>query len=330
MIALKKIKYSQILESLKSNSLIVESQVNINEDFTGINSISNANNNELSFFSNDKYLNQLSKTIAKACLIKKEYAQYLPKNCSPIIVSNPYYALACISEIFNNDKNTNLIMSNEIDFKKSKLINQNVKIFPNVTIDSTAIIEEDVSIGSNTNIGPNVIIKKGSTIQDNTSISNTVIGQNCIIQSGCRIGGPGFGFDPETKRKIFHHGNVIIDDDCNIGSNTTIDRAVFESTHIGANSYLDNLIQIAHNVIIGKHAIIAAQVGIAGSTNIGDFIKIGGQAGIAGHLKIGNNVTIAAKSGVTKNIPDNMIVAGFPAKDIKKWKREIISINKIK
>jgi UDP-3-O-[3-hydroxymyristoyl] glucosamine N-acyltransferase len=128
----------------------------------------------------------------------------------------------------------------------------------------------------------------------------------------------------KLSKKINHTGNVIIGKNSSIGSNTTIDRAVFETTSIGNYSNIDNLVQIAHNVSIGDYAIVAAQVGIAGSTQIGKNIKIGGQAGIAGHLVIGDNVTIAAKSGVTKNIPGNNVVAGFPAKDIILWKKEVI------
>ena len=172
------------------------------------------------------------------------------------------------------------------------------------------------------------MINKNVIIHDNVSISNSTILDNCIIKSGARIGGFGFGFEEKSKKKIYHNGNVFIGQHSTIGSNTTIDKAVFDSTIIGDYSQIDNLVQIAHNVIIGKHAIIAAQVGIAGSTNIGDFIKIGGQAGISGHLNIGNNVTIAGKSGVTKNIENNKIVAGFPAKDINVWKREIIKLSK--
>ena len=153
--------------------------------------------------------------------------------------------------------------------------------------------------------------------------------ENCEIKSGARIGGSGFGFEEKSKQKIYHSGNVIIKKNTCIGSNTTIDRAVFDSTIIGEYSNIDNLVQIAHNVIIGDYAIIASQVGVAGGTNIGNNVKIGGQAGIAGHLSIGNNVTIAAKSGVTKYILDNKIVAGFPAKDISLWKKEIIK-NSIK
>ena len=127
-----------------------------------------------------------------------------------------------------------------------------------------------------------------------------------------------------TKQKINHSGNVIIGKNSSIGSNTTIDRAVFDSTIIGDYSNIDNLVQIAHNVTIGDFAVLAAQVGIAGSTQIGKNVKIGGQAGISGHLVIGDNVTIAAKSGVTKNITDGKTVAGFPAKDINLWKKEVI------
>ena len=133
----------------------------------------------------------------------------------------------------------------------------------------------------------------------------------------------------KPKKKIHHTGNVIIGKNSSIGSNTTIDRAVFDSTVIGDFSNIDNLVQIAHNVTIGDYAVIAAQVGVAGSTNIGKYVKIGGQAGISGHLLIGDNVTIAAKSGVTKNIQNNKTIAGFPAKDINLWKKEIIK-NSIK
>jgi len=177
-------------------------------------------------------------------------------------------------------------------------------------------------------IGPNVVIGQGTRIMSNCVINNAFLGENCLIQHGAIIGGKGFGFTPRQKIDIKHIGNVIIGNNVDIGSNTTIDRAVFDSTIIGDFSHIDNLVQIAHNVILGKHTIIAAQVGIAGSTVIGDNVKIGGQAGVSGHLNIGNNVTIAAKSGVTKNLKDNSIVAGFPAIDIKKWKLNTIKFNR--
>ncbi len=321
----KKIKFSDIKILLKDNSIDVKSEISEDEIFLSIRTISNATDKDISFFSNQKYLSDLKKIKAKACLIENKFAEFLPKNCKPIIVNDPYLALALISNIFNNE----LLRSNGI-ISSNTNISEETKIFNNVQINSFSIVNDNtelhdnVYIGSNCCIGPNVIIHKNSLIYDNVSISNSIIKENCVIKSGSRIGGTGFGFEIKTKEKIYHSGNVMIGKNCSIGSNTTIDRAVFDSTTLGNYCNIDNLVQIAHNVTIGDHAIIAAQVGIAGSTNIGKKVKIGGQAGISGHLKIGDNVTIAAKSGVTKNISENNIVAGFPAKDIKLWKKEVI------
>ena len=160
----------------------------------------------------------------------------------------------------------------------------------------------------------------------NCVISNSSIGENCLIKPGAKIGEKGFGFTPDSKIEIRHIGNVILGNNVEIGSNTTIDQAALHSTIISDNVRIDNLVQIAHNVCIGQNTIIAAQTGIAGSTKIGKNCLIGGQVGIAaGHLIIEDNVTIAAKSGVTKNIKKNSIIAGFPAVDIKIWKKNIIN-----
>ena len=322
---LKKISYLKIKEILENNSIIVDSKIDNNEIFSAIKSTVNSSNKDLSFFTNAKYLEELKNIKAKACLIEKKFIEFLPENCLPIIVNDPYLSLALISKLFDNDelKSNGIISKNSIVSLKSKL-HQNVQINPFCIIKENSELKENVLIGSNSNIGPNVILHKNVIIHDNVSISNAIIMENCEIKSGARIGGSGFGFEEKTKQKIFHSGNVIIKKNCSIGSNTTIDRAAFDSTIIGEYSNIDNLVQIAHNVIIGNYAIIAAQVGIAGSTKIGNFVKIGGQAGVAGHLIIGDNVTIAGKSGVTKNILDNKTVAGFPAKDINLWKKEVI------
>ena len=322
---MKKIKYSQIKKLLKEHLLEINSDIDDDEYFNGIKTISNSTHNDLSFLSNKKYLNNLNNIMAKACLIEKKYVNFLPKTCKPIIVNDPYLALALLSNIFNDSNlSSNGNISKQTSINKESKIHKHVQINSYSVIDKNTEIFENVYIGSNTCIGPNVVIHKDSIIHDNVSISNSIIMENCVIQSGSRIGGTGFGFEMKTKQKINHSGNVIIKRNSSIGSNTTIDRAVFDSTIIGEFSNIDNLVQIAHNVTIGNYAVIAAQVGIAGSTNIGNYLKVGGQAGISGHLNIGNNVTIAAKSGVTKNILDNKIVAGFPAKDINLWKKEII------
>ena len=322
---MKKIKYIDIKKILEENSIEITSDIPDNEIFLSIKTAKNSTNKDLSFFSNIKYLNDLKNTDAKACLIENKFINYLPKNCEPIIISDSYLALALVSNLFNDEviKSNGIISKNSIIYSSSKVYD-NVQVNPFTTVYYNSEIKQNVYIGSNCNIGPNVIVGKNTIINDNVSISNSIIMENCILKSGVRIGGTGFGFEMQTKQKIYHSGNVIVGNNSSIGSNTTIDRAVFDSTMIGKFSNIDNLVQIAHNVIIGDYAVIAAQVGIAGSTQIGDNVKIGGQAGISGHLVIGDNVTIAAKSGVTKNIENNKVIAGFPAKDINLWKKEVI------
>ena len=323
------IKYSQIISTLNNNSISVISDINSHTTFENINSVSRSGIQDLSFFSNIKYIDSLKITKAKACLIKKDFVKYLPANCKAILVDDPYLAFATLTHLFFDTKNiSNGIISKHSFINEKSIINNNVQIDPFTLINNNTKILENVIIGSNCKIGPNVTIKKNCKIHDNVSISDAIIEEKCEIKSGAVIGGSGFGFEEKTKKKIFHQGNVLIGKNSTIGSNTTIDRAVFDSTIIGEYSQIDNLVQIAHNVVIGKHAIIASQSGIAGSTVIGDYVKIGGQAGIAGHLEISDNVVIAGKSGVTKNISKNKIVAGFPAKDINLWKRDIIKAKK--
>ncbi len=319
------IKYIEIKNLLERNSIEVISKFSNEETFLNISTIINSSKNDLTFFSNPIYINDLKKIKAKACLIEPKYSNLLPNSCEPIIVQDPYLALALISNMINkNNLQSNGVISKYSSINSKCKLHKNVQINPFTSINENTEIYDNVIIGSNVNIGPNVIIRKNVIINDNVSISNSIIMENCEIKSGARIGGTGFGFEEKTKTKIHHSGNVLIKKNTSIGSNTTIDRAVFDSTIIGEFSNIDNLVQIAHNVTIGDYAIIAAQVGIAGSTNIGNYVKIGGQAGISGHLNIGNKVIIAGKSGVTKNIPDNKIIAGFPAKDIRLWKKEII------
>ena len=193
-------------------------------------------------------------------------------------------------------------------------------------------IDNSTIIGKNCIIGRGVIIGKDCIIKNNVIIKNSLLSNNIVIGDNCVIGGTGFGFDLKkmgSKNIIPQLGIVVIDDDVHIGSSCTIDRGKIDHTKIGKNSMIDNLVHIAHNVILGKSACIAAQCGIAGSTSIGDNIIMGGQSGISGHINIGNNVVIAGKSAVTKNILDNSVVAGFPASDIKEWKKNIIKLKKL-
>lgn len=192
-------------------------------------------------------------------------------------------------------------------------------------------VHDSVEIGANCTISRGVEIKKNSIIKNNVVIKNSLIEENVIISDGSCIGTTGFGFDYKIRGSKYlspQIGIVHIDENTHIGSNCSIDRAKIDKTYIGKNSMIDNLVHIAHNVYIGDNACIAGQTGISGSCKIGKFCTIGGQSGIAGHITIGDHVVIAGKSGVTKNIEDNLTVAGFPAIDINKWKKNIIKNRK--
>ena len=326
---IKKIRYFDIKQLLISNNINPVSDLRDDESFSSINSLINADENELTFFNDTSQLKKLEKTNAKACLINNKYLKYLPNTTKSILVKDTYKSFAVLSNLFSFNIKSSGFISDLSSINDTSILKANVQIDPFVSISENCKIDENVVIQSNCKIGPNVVIGSNSIIHSNSNLEHCIIGSNCVIKSGTVIGGTGFGFDPKSKVRINHIGNVLIGDNCNIGSNTTIDRAVFDSTIISKNSFIDNLVQIAHNVSIGEGAIIAAQTGIAGSTKIGDSVVIGGQSGVSGHLNIGKNVQIAAKSGVTKNIADNSIIAGFPAVDIKKWKISNIKLNKL-
>ena len=222
-----------------------------------------------------------------------------------------------VNEIFSHDDN--------VSFRDEFNLNNGSYISKFADLDDSVILGKNCSIGRGVKIGSNTIIK------DNVVIKNAIIGSNVIISENSTIGSTGFGFDFKKRGSSFLNpqiGIVHINDNSHIGSSCTIDRAKIDITYIGKNCMIDNLVHIAHNVYLSDNACIAAQTGISGSVNIDKNVTIGGQVGIAGHLNIGKNVVIAAKSGVTKNINDNSTVAGFPALDIKIWKKNIIKERK--
>ena len=286
-----------------------------------INNLKIAQKRDLSFFSNIKYLDQLKKTKSSACLIQKKYVNFIPKNCYPIISENPQLDFIKISNLFYKNLLIDKI-NQEIMSKKE------IKIkFKKISFGKNFICEKNVKIGKNVSIGHNVVIKDNTTIDDNVVIGSNVIISHSIIEKnvnicdGSVIGKKGFGFKFHNGEviRIPHIGKVIIKKNSEIGSNCNIDRGSISDTIIGENTFLDNQIQIAHNVKIGNFCMIAAQVGISGSTVIGNNVSIGGQSGISGHLKIGNNVKIGGKSGVLKNIDDNKTVMGYPAMEFRNF-----------
>jgi UDP-3-O-[3-hydroxymyristoyl] glucosamine N-acyltransferase len=279
-----------------------------------------ASANDITFYHSKKYQASASKTKASFCLTTASLKNHLPMNCKKIIVNNVLVATASITKIFypdsiNDDFDNSVkeisktMFKNIVKYGHNVLIGDNVVIGNNCKIGHNSIIEKNVNIGDNCSIGSNVIIR------------NSLIKSNVHILDGCIIGKKGFGFFPNEINNIRypHIGIVIIEDNCEIGSCTTIDRGSMSNTIIGKNTFLDNQIHIAHNNKIGSNCIIAGQVGFAGSSTIGKNVIIGGQAGISGHLKIGDYVQIAGGSGVIKDVPSKSKIIGYPAKNLKEF-----------
>ena len=305
------IDYPGLIKSIPENQNFIYDIKNLNE----------ATSKDITFFHSIKYKDLAIKTNAYACITKTDFFHLLPKSCIKISCDDVLLLTALITAKFypdsiTDDNNHDLRNINEI-FKnitsgKNTLIGLNVVIGKNTKIGHNTIIENNVKVGNNCSIGSNVILR------------NSIIEENVHILDGAVVGKKGFGFIPKNLKNIRypHVGYVHIKKNSEIGCGSTIDRGSLSVTIIGENTYIDNLVHIAHNVKIGNNCIIAGQVGIAGSTTLGNNVMIGGQAGISGHLKIGDNVQIGGGSGVIKNIQDNLKVMGYPAKDFRNFIKE--------
>ena len=290
--------------------------------------IENGDIHSLSFLGNPKYNNFIYQSNSSIILVHRDFILENPIKSTLIRVDDPNKSFSVLLDFFSKKKSKKSVLS------KNSIISENVKYYndlhfgdfsvckENVIIGKNVQILSQVFIGENVVIGNNVLIYPGVKIYDNSEIGN-----NCIIHSGSVIGSDGFGFNIDNdgnQKKVSHNGNVIIEDNVEIGANCTIDRATLGSTILRKGVKIDNLIQIAHNVEIGKNTVIAACTGIAGSTIIGNNCMIGGQVGISGHLKIGDRVKIQAKSGILKNIDSDSSVMGYPAFNYRDYNRSYV------
>lgn len=297
---------------------ILEGEVvgNPNAEVFRLSKIEEGEEGSLTFLANPKYINHIYTTKASVTIVNDSFVPESEITTTLIKVEDAYVSFSKLLEFYNQVK------LNKNGIEPQTFISEGVKYGENLYLGSFSYIGQNVVLGNNVKIYPNSFIGDNVVIGDNAFIfagakiySETVIGNNCTIHSGVIIGADGFGFAPNEDgeyNKIPQIGNVIIEDNVDIGANTTIDRATLGSTIIRKGVKLDNQIQIAHNVEIGKNTVIAAQTGVAGSTKIGENCMIGGQVGIAGHLTIGNNVRLQAQSGVARNIKDDEILQGSP------------------
>ncbi|GAQ13226.1 UDP-3-O-(3-hydroxymyristoyl)glucosamine N-acyltransferase [Myroides odoratimimus] len=271
----------------------------------------------ISFLANPKYVHHIYTTNASVVIVNKTFEPEHPITATLIKVDDAYKAFSKLLEYYNQVK----LMKSGIE--QPSVLSEGVEYGDDLYLGSFAYIGKNVKIGNNVKIYPNTFVGDNVRIGDNTVLfagvriySESVIGANCTFHAGVIIGSDGFGFAPNpdgTFNKVPQIGNVIIEDNVEIGAASTIDRATLGSTIIRKGVKLDNQIQIAHNVEIGENTVIASQTGVAGSTKIGKNCMIGGQVGIVGHLTIGDNVRIQAQSGVTKNLENGAAVQGSPA-----------------
>jgi len=300
-------------------SEILEGEIdgNPNEEVFKLSKIEEGVKGSLTFLSNPKYQQYLYTTNASIAIVNKDFRPEKEISATLIKVQDSYKAFSKLLEYYNQ------IKLHKSGIEEPNFIHKSAKLGSELYLGSFSYLSENVIIGNNVKIYPNVFIGDNVSIGDDTTIfagakiySETNIGKNCTLHSGVIIGSDGFGFVPDDKgeyHKVPQIGNVIIEDNVDIGSGTTIDRATLGSTIIRRGVKLDNQIQIAHNVEVGQNTVIAAQAGIAGSTKIGKNCQIGGQVGIVGHLTIGDNVLIQAQSGIGKSIKENSTVQGSPA-----------------
>ena len=282
----------------------------------------------MSFLANPKYTQYIYTTNASIVIVNKTFKAEKDIKSTLIRVEDAYKSFSKLLEYYNQVK------MNKTGIESPVYISESAEYGDNIYIGAFAYLGENIKIGNNTKIYPNVYIGDNVVIGDHVTLfsgakiySDTVIGNNCVIHSSAILGADGFGFTPNEKgeyTKVPQTGNVIIEDNVDVGAATSIDRATLGSTIIRKGVKLDNHIQIAHNVEIGKNTVIAAQTGIAGSTKIGENCMIGGQVGIVGHISIGNNVKIQAQSGIGRNIKDNEALQGSPALAYSDYNRSYV------
>jgi len=303
------------------NSIFEVNQSKNKNKIFDIKSLDEAEKSDLTFLESVNYIKLAKLTKAGFCLTTEKLKNYLPKTCETIIVKNVLFELCKTVRKFYPDADIDTPDSSLKEPKKTKY--SKVKFGNNVFVGKDSKIGKNTIIGNNSIIEHNVIIGDNCTIGSHVVLRNSIIGNNVVIQDGCKVGLKGFGFIPlkDKNLRFPHIGRVMLKDYVELGANCTIDRGSIGDTTIGKNTFLDNQVHVAHNVKVGDNCMIAGQVGFAGSSIIGNNVSIGGQAGVSGHLKIGNNVKIGGGSGVIKNIPDGMVVMGYPALPLKEFIR---------
>ena len=301
-----------------------------NEKIANISTMTSAGAEDICFFYDRKNKDKAEQMKAKACITTEALKQFVPENVIVLLCEDPKIAFIKLNEFMYAPK------GGQTGIDATAKIAASAKIGENCSIGANTVIGENVEIGANCVIEPNVVIGEGCKIGNNcrigsnASISFSVIGNNCYIYTGARLGQDGFGFQliNGQHHRIPQLGRLIIGNDVEIGANTCIDRGALDDTVIGDGTRIDNLVQIAHNDKLGRGCVIVSQVGIAGSCTLGDYVVLGGQVGLADHLNIGSGVQVAAQSGAMRDIEAGAVVMGSPCVPFKDYMRQVAFLQK--
>ncbi len=292
---------------------------------------------DLSYVESGKYLERLKATRASACLMAERFAAAAPKGVVVLHSREPHRDFTLVARQMYAQALRPSPLFGEAGVAKAAIVHPSARIADGATVDPGAVIGPyaeigpGTAIGALTVIGAKVRIGRDCSIGPHCTITHATVGDRVVVHPGCHIGQDGFGYVPSAKGhlKIPQVGGVLIHNDVEIGATTTIDRGAMRDTVIGEGTKIDNLVQIAHNVVIGRHCIIVGQCGISGSVTIDDFAMLGGSVGVAPHVRIGKGVKLAARSGLMHDVPPGQSWGGSPAKPAKKWLREVATLDRL-
>lgn len=292
-----------------------------------------AGEQDISFLDNRKYLEQFKQTKATACIVHPKMVEFAPPGTICLTSPLPYKAYALVAQAFYP-----VLGTPNTGISATAVVDPSAHIGDNCQIDAGVVIEPQVKIGDNCQIRANAVLKQGVVLGDdclvgsNVTLSHCLLGDRVVIYPGAQIGQRGFGFAIDPAAGFFtvpQLGRVVIGDDVEVGANSTIDRGAGPDTIIGDGTRIDNLVQIGHNVEIGRYCVIVAQAGIAGSTKLEDFVMMGGQSAVAGHLTIGTGAKIAGQSGIMRAVEPGTEVMGTPAMPIKQFFKQVATLKKM-